>query len=71
VFYHDSITRLLNEKTYTSKELWMSVKPLVRQVEDAAFGVLIIDDHIEEKRYSQENDQICWHYEPKAKYQRY
>ncbi len=34
----------------------------VRQVQ-AEHGVLIIDDSIEEKPYTEENDIVCWHYD--------
>lgn len=59
---HDQVTRFLAEKTENSKELWRMVKPLVRKVESAS-GVLIIDDSIEEKPYTDENDIICWHWD--------
>jgi len=51
---HDRITRLLSGRDFTSSDLWQAVKPLVRQVqsEDA---VLIIDDSIEEKPYTDES----------------
>ena len=55
---HDQITRFLSEKVKTSRDLWQVVKPLVRQIESAE-GVLIVDDSIEEKPYSDENDIIC------------
>lgn len=57
---HDSITRALSEKDYTSRELWLAVKPFVRQVESQD-GVLILDDSVEEKPYMEENAIICWH----------
>jgi hypothetical protein len=38
------------------------VKPLVRQIESEV-GVLIFDDSIEEKPYTDENEIICWHYD--------
>jgi hypothetical protein len=38
------------------------VKPFVRQVQSAE-GVLIIDDSIAEKPFSDENDIVCWHYD--------
>jgi hypothetical protein len=34
----------------------------VRQIQQAD-GVIIIDDSIAEKRYTDENDSICWHYD--------
>ena len=59
---HDQITRFLSKKMYTSKELWLQVKPTVRQVERAD-GVLIFDDTIQEKPYTDENEVMCWHYD--------
>jgi hypothetical protein len=59
---HDSFTRLLSEKDYTSRDLWRLSKKYVRSVESEE-GVLIIDDHIEGKPYMDENDLICWHYD--------
>ncbi len=59
---HDQITRSLAKKKAGSKELWQIAKPYVRQIEDQT-GVLIIDDSIEEKPYTDENEHICWHYD--------
>jgi hypothetical protein len=39
------------------------LKPLVRELEDEGSGVLIIDDTIEEKPYTDESELICWHYD--------
>lgn len=40
------------------------VKPLVREIEDEDSGVLIIDDTIEEKPYTElESALVCWHYD--------
>jgi DDE superfamily endonuclease len=58
---HDKITRFLSQREFTSADLWRLVKPLVRKVQSAD-GVLIIDDSIEEKPYTDENDLICWHF---------
>jgi len=64
VVSHDKITRFLSEKELDSSELWRLVKPLVRQIElDEASGVLIIDDTIEEKPYTDESELVCWHYD--------
>jgi hypothetical protein len=60
---HDKITRFLSEKESNSSELWRLVKPLVREVEDEDSGVLIIDDTIEEKPYTDESELVCWHYD--------
>jgi hypothetical protein len=38
------------------------VKSFVREVQSDA-GVLIIDDSIEEKPYTDENEIVCWHYD--------
>ncbi|MFK7771285.1 MAG: transposase [Saprospiraceae bacterium] len=59
---HDSITRLLTENEFTSKDLWQSIKPLVRQHETED-GCLIFDDSIIEKKYMDENALICWHFD--------
>jgi hypothetical protein len=59
---HDQITRFLASQAKTSADLWRVVKPFVRQIErDDA--VLIIDDSIEEKPYTDENDLVCWHFD--------
>jgi len=59
---HDQVTRHLSGTKKTSADLWFIVKPLVRKVQSKT-GVLIIDDSIEEKPYTDENDIICWHYD--------
>jgi hypothetical protein len=59
---HDQVTRFLAERAYTSKDLWREVKGTVRQIESED-GVLIFDDTIEEKAWTDENDLICWHYD--------
>ncbi len=59
---HDKITRFLSKKQFTSADLWQLVKPLVRKVQNPN-GVLIMDDSIQEKPYTDENDLICWHYD--------
>src|SRR4051812_38508441 len=61
---HDKVTRFLSENELDSPKLWRLVKPLVRQLEDeGSSGVLIIDDTIEEKPYTDESELICWHYD--------
>ena len=59
---HDQITRFLSRQDYTSKDLWLQVKTMVRQVQTAE-GVLIFDDTIQEKAWTDESDLICWHYD--------
>jgi hypothetical protein len=59
---HDKFTRFLNGPELSSKELWEYIKPELRKIEEDRGGVLIIDDTIEEKAYTDENEIICWHY---------
>jgi hypothetical protein len=59
---HDSVQRFLAGERRTSADLWQVVKPHVRKIESAE-GVLIVDDSIAEKPYTDENDIICWHYD--------
>jgi DDE superfamily endonuclease len=59
---HDKITKFLNKQELSSKELWEYIKPEIRKVEEEVGGVLILDDTIEEKTYTDENEIICWHY---------
>jgi hypothetical protein len=59
---HDKITKFLNAKDLTSRELWEYVKPNLRKIEEDRGGVLIIDDTIEEKPYTDENEIMCWHF---------
>lgn len=59
---HDQIQRLLAKEQLGSAELWQIVKPYVRQLEQKD-GVLIIDDSIAEKPYTDENEIVCWHYD--------
>lgn len=59
---HDKITRFLSGSEFTSADLWQLVKPLVRQIERED-AVLVIDDSIEEKLYTDESELICWHWD--------
>lgn len=59
---HDKITRFLSGSDFTSADLWQLVKPLVRQIQ-CQEAVLIIDDSIEEKLYTDESELICWHWD--------
>ncbi len=59
---HDAITRFLSAREYTNKDLWKLVKPVIREIETDD-GVLAIDDTIEEKQYTDENDIVVWHYD--------
>jgi hypothetical protein len=59
---HDQITRFLSKKDYTSKDLWLEVKSTVRQLEQED-AVLIFDDTIQEKAWTDESELMCWHYD--------
>ena len=59
---HDQITRMLARPPPHSPQLWQKVKPLVREVESAD-GVIVIDDSMSEKPYTDENELICWHWD--------
>lgn len=59
---HDQVQRFLASAEHTSADLWRIVKPHVRQMESQD-GVVIVDDSIAEKPYTDENDIVCWHYD--------
>ena len=59
---HDQVTRYLAGTKKTASDLWRTVKSFVREVQSEQ-GVLIIDDSIEEKPYTDENEIVCWHYD--------
>jgi hypothetical protein len=56
---HDQVTRFLNAELLNSKALWLYIKPTIRKHETKDGGVLILDDTIEEKPYTDENELIC------------
>jgi len=57
---HDQVTRMLSSPRMSSKEWWRLVKPQVRQVERED-GVIIVDDSIVEKPYTDETEIAWWH----------
>lgn len=59
---HDKITRFLNKNQFDAQILWKFVKPEIRRIQQKKGGVLILDDSIEEKPYTDENDLVCWHF---------
>jgi DDE superfamily endonuclease len=59
---HDQVTRFLSSAPKNSADLWRIAKPLVRSMESDS-GVIVIDDSIEEKTYTDENELICWHWD--------
>lgn len=63
-YSHDQVTRLLSKKNVASTDLWQKAKPLYKEIESDD-GILIVDDSIEEKPYTDENDVIAWHWSHK------
>jgi DDE superfamily endonuclease len=59
---HDSVTRFLSDREFTSRDLWREVKPVIRKIEKDD-GVLIFDDTVQEKAWTDENEVVCWHYD--------
>ena len=60
---HDRITNFLAESNFTSKELWKLVKKDLREIESPDDGVIIFDDTIQEKPYTNENEIVCYHWD--------
>jgi hypothetical protein len=61
---HDRFTRLLSGGTIDSQQVWQHSKHLVTEMCDSSDCVVVgIDDTIQEKPYSQENELVCWHYD--------
>lgn len=61
-YSHDSITRMLAQDELNQSLFWKIIKPTIRQVESED-GVISIDDTIENKPYSDENELISWHFD--------
>jgi hypothetical protein len=59
---HDKIIQFLSGKDSSAKDLWLTVKTLIRkhQCPDAC---LIFDDTLIEKAHMDENDLISWHWD--------
>lgn len=62
VYSHDQITRFLGQPNYDQKDYWQVIKPVVRQVEQDD-GLVLVDDTIEEKPYTDESDLVCYHFD--------
>lgn len=59
---HDRISRFLSAEDLTSADLWHLVKPLARQIQSEE-ALLIVDDSIEAKPYTDESELVCWHWD--------
>jgi len=62
-YSHDKISRFLAQREFTQKDYWKMVKPIIRKIESSSEGVIAIDDTIEGKPHTTENDLICWHWD--------
>lgn len=61
---HDKVTRELSKRDYDSKFLWQRVKPYVQELTQSKDIItLSFDDSIEEKRYTDDSELNCWHYD--------
>ena len=59
---HDQVTRFLSQQELSDKDLWKIVKPQVRKVQSPD-AVLLLDDTVEEKPYTDESELISWHFD--------
>jgi hypothetical protein len=61
---HDKITQELTKRNYDSKFLWQRVKPYIKELtQSKEIITLSFDDSIEEKRYTDDSEINCWHYD--------
>ena len=59
---HDKVTQFLASDDFNSPQLWKLVKPEIRKIESQD-GVIICDDTISEKPYTDENKINCYHFD--------
>ena len=60
---HDQVTRFLSRNHFNSQDLWKYIKPYIVTKEQDNQGVLILDDTIEHKPHTKENEVVCWHFD--------
>jgi DDE superfamily endonuclease len=61
-YSHDSFTRMLAQSELDAKTYWKAIKPSIRQLESPN-GIISVDDTIEKKPHSEENELISWHFD--------
>lgn len=61
-YSHDSITRMLAQAELDQKAYWQLIKPTVRRIESDS-DTISVDDTLEHKPHSDENDIIAWHHD--------
>lgn len=59
---HDRVTRFLSKNEFTAADLWNIAKARYRSIKSEN-GALIIDNSLEEKPYTDENELVAWHYD--------
>lgn len=62
IISHDAITRMLREPLSSSMHLWKRIKSFVQEIASDE-GVLVLDDSIAEKPYTDENEIVSWHWD--------
>ncbi len=64
VIKHDQVTKMLSSNYFTSADLWHEAKTTYKKIEEDD-GMLVLDDSIEEKPYTDENEIVAWHWDHK------
>jgi hypothetical protein len=59
---HNQVTRFLSQQELTDKDLWKIVNPLLRRIQSDD-AVIILDDLLEEKPYTDPSELICTHFD--------
>ena len=61
---HDKITKELSDGLYDSKFLWSKAKPFVQELSQSSETIILsFDDSIQEKKYTDESELNCWHFD--------
>jgi len=61
---HDKITQALSKGNYDSKFLWKQAKSYVQEFSESKETIVLsFDDSIQEKKYTDESELNCWHYD--------
>lgn len=61
-YSHDSITRMLAQPELSQRNFWKGIKSVIRRIESEQ-AVISIDDTLEHKPHSSENELIAWHWD--------
>jgi len=63
-YSHDEFSRMLKQSNFDSKFLWQESKVYVKELSNSkSLNILVLDDCIQEKMWSDESDLICWHFD--------